>query len=129
MDREPGQWREARRRQRNRRVTVAVLTVTLAASLFLFYEADQWKLQESSVIPAAVRVVEIPEPTKTPKERKLERIYKNSSRYPKDLLPALERNPEILDFAAAYLTSKPEVKGGISDKESRQKAPSFYPVG
>lgn len=125
MDHEPGQWREARRRQRNRRVAVAVLTATLAASLFFFYEADKWRLQETSVIPAAVRVVEKPEPTKTPEERKLERIYKNSSRYPKDLLPALERNPEILDFAAAYLTSEPEVKGGISDKESRQKAPLF----
>ena len=60
MDDEPGQWREARRKQRNRRVAAAVLTATLAASLFFFYEADKWRLQETSVIPAAVRVVEKP---------------------------------------------------------------------
>lgn len=125
MDREPGQWREARRRQRNRRVTASVLAVFLSVSAFFFYEADKWKIQETTVVPKAVKVVEKPEPTRTPEEKKMDRIYKNASRYPEDLLPALKRNPEILDFAADYLTAEPEAKGGISHKESRQKAPLF----
>ena len=55
----------------------------------------------------------------------LEKIYQNSSRYPKDLLAALANNPEMSDFVAGYLNEHNDSTGGLTDAEREQEYPLF----
>lgn len=52
-------------------------------------------------------------------------IFENSELYPKTMLEALEKNPEIQDFVKNYPDSEPVVQGGISDEEKAAEHPLF----
>lgn len=52
-------------------------------------------------------------------------IYENKSLYPKNMLEALEKNPEIQNFVKNYPDSEPVVQGGISDEEKEEAFPLF----
>lgn len=52
-------------------------------------------------------------------------IFENRALYPKTMLEALEKNPEIQDFVKNYPDSEPVVQGGISDEEKAAEHPLF----
>lgn len=52
-------------------------------------------------------------------------IFENRALYPKTMLEALEKNPEIQDFVKDYPDSEPVVQGGISDEEKAAEHPLF----
>lgn len=52
-------------------------------------------------------------------------IFAESQNYPEEMLDALKKNPEILDFVAAYPMAEQTVTGGITEKECAQENPLF----
>lgn len=52
-------------------------------------------------------------------------IFENRVHYPKAMLEALKKNPEILNFVKNYPDSEPVVQGGISKKEKAVEHPLF----
>lgn len=52
-------------------------------------------------------------------------IFENEYKYPPDLIKALKRNPEILDFASGYLTTPARATGGITKEEALEECPLF----
>ena len=53
-------------------------------------------------------------------------IYRNSSRYPEDMLDALANNPEMADFVDHFLTSDTRPTGrGLTKAEKQQEYPLF----
>lgn len=55
----------------------------------------------------------------------LEEILRYEYKYPPDLINGLKRNPEILDFAAGYLTTPARATGGITKEEAEEEFPLF----
>lgn len=55
--------------------------------------------------------------------QKWEYIHENQDLYPEALLDDLERNDELLDFAAGYPTADHTVQGAITRKERREPCP------
>ena len=56
---------------------------------------------------------------------KLEKILSEFDRYPAILLSDLERNPEMLDFVAGFLTADQTAAGEITDEEKKETCPLF----
>lgn len=54
-----------------------------------------------------------------------ERILEQEEFYPAELISALERNHELLDFVDGYLTAEAKAYGGITQEESREQCPLF----
>ncbi len=52
-------------------------------------------------------------------------VFAEPQNYPDNMLEAVKKNPEILEFVAEYPNAKPCVKGGITAKEETQKNPLF----
>ncbi len=52
-------------------------------------------------------------------------ILENKSKYPSDLLQAVCRNPEIVDFAVGYLTTDGSVNGEITENDLSSNVPLF----
>lgn len=52
-------------------------------------------------------------------------ILGNVEAYPENLLEALANNPEMVDFAAGYLTAERTVQGGLTKEERKQEHPLF----
>ena len=60
------------------------------------------------------------------KDSRYAEVYKNKEFFPSDMLQAVCRNPEIIDFAAGYLTSDGTVSGEITaDDLSGDDVPLF----
>ena len=56
----------------------------------------------------------------------IEKIWRNHSRYPEEMLGALANNPEMADFVSNYLTSDAEAAGvGLTKAEKKQEFPLF----
>lgn len=53
----------------------------------------------------------------------IEKICRNLSFYPENMLLALANNPEMTDFVAGYVDSAREVTGGFTDMEQEQDFP------
>lgn len=114
--------KQQRKKRRNKRLLqltawMGIVVVALATGItvikFLaiqlndFFETDQMSVEDLKK-------------TDTYKE-----IFENQSLYPKAMLEALEKNPEIQDFVKNYLDSEPVVQGGISDEEKEEEYPLF----
>lgn len=52
-------------------------------------------------------------------------IYENKEVYPNDMLQAVCRNPEIVDFAVGYLTSDGTSGGGLTEDDINEDVPLF----
>lgn len=52
-------------------------------------------------------------------------VYKNTDKYPDQVLKSLASNPEMLDYCIGYLTSDGSVTGGITEEEKPQDHPLF----
>lgn len=123
-----------RKKQRNRRVKLFSTAAFFCMSIFLFKAAVSWDFPgeseppEASVVEAAAKVTEEPEEEKEEDPRESEtwkKIFANPSLYPADLLKDLERNPEMLEFVAAYPTTEAKATGGFSQKEKKEENPLF----
>lgn len=56
----------------------------------------------------------------------IEKIWRNHSRYPEEMLGALANNPEMADFVSNYLTSDAKAAGvGLTKAEKKQEFPLF----
>lgn len=53
------------------------------------------------------------------------KVFTEPQKYPENMLDALKKNPEILDFVVAYPTKEPKVQGGITKAEHEEKTPLF----
>lgn len=52
-------------------------------------------------------------------------VFAEPENYPEEMLDALKKNPEILEFVAAYPMAEQTVTGGITKKECAQETPLF----
>ena len=75
------------------------------------------KREESEVL---LRLEELAEENDVIRE-----ILGNVEAYPENLLEALANNPEMVDFAAGYLTAERTVQGGLTKEERKQEHPLF----
>lgn len=55
----------------------------------------------------------------------IEKVCKDSSRYPEEMLKALANNPEMADFVSGYTGSKTKASGGFSEEELALEFPLF----
>lgn len=114
--------RQRRKRRRIRRllqltvwtgiIVIALATGTTAIKFLAAQFDDSFETDQMSA--------EDMEKTDTYKE-----IFENRALYPKTMLEALEKNPEIQDFVKDYPDSEPVVQGGISDEEKAAEHPLF----
>lgn len=114
--------RQRRKRRRIRRllqltvwtgiIVIALATGTTAIKFLAAQFDDSFETDQMSA--------EDMEKTDTYKE-----IFENGALYPKTMLEALEKNPEIQDFVKNYPDSEPVVQGGISDEEKAAEHPLF----
>lgn len=114
--------RQRRKRRRIRRllqltvwtgiIVIALATGTTAIKFLAAQFDDSFETDQMSA--------EDMEKTDTYKE-----IFENRALYPKTMLEALEKNPEIQDFVKNYPDSEPVVQGGISDEEKAAEHPLF----
>ncbi len=51
------------------------------------------------------------------------KVFTEPQKYPENMLDALKKNPEILDFVVAYPTKEQKVQGGITEAECEQQTP------
>lgn len=93
-------------------IVIALATGTTAIKFLAAQFDDSFETDQMSA--------EDMEKTDTYKE-----IFENRALYPKTMLEALEKNPEIQDFVKNYPDSKPVVQGGISDEEKAAEHPLF----
>lgn len=54
-----------------------------------------------------------------------ESILYNQNLYPEEMLTALKRNPEILDFVSGYLEAGGEAHGTLTEEEKKEDTPLF----
>lgn len=93
-------------------IVIALATGTTAIKFLAAQFDDSFETDQMSA--------EDMEKTDTYKE-----IFENRALYPKTMLEALEKNPEIQDFVKNYPDSEPVVQGGISDEEKAAEHPLF----
>ena len=58
-------------------------------------------------------------------DSRYKKIYENKDKFPKDMLQAVCKNPEIVDFAAGYLESDGTAVGGITEDDLKDDVPLF----
>lgn len=117
-----------RRRKRQRRVVILVFWLFLGSAAMILFLGGRFLVTEvfhvwNSDISESGEKIESAESIRNSPEYKA--ILENPDGYPDYLLEALEKNPELLDFAKGYPEAEKKAVGGITSQEENEAYPLF----
>lgn len=115
------------RKGRQIQLVIRLTLMCIAVIISSIYLLTRSREDAGNQVNASIKQHAADEPVKNTakKNTALDAIMENKELYTENMLNALERNPEILDFVKKYPDTEAVVTGGLSAKEKKEEHPLF----
>ena len=112
-------------KQRKRRLAIFLFWLIIASAALLLFLGGKFLVEKIAGHFQGEGEVETLSIVEIKASADWENVFANQENYPKYLLDALEKNPELLDFVKAFPEADQTVTGGIEKEETKEDYPLF----